>query len=52
MELSVSFMKSIDTPRECIRKLNLTNIDYLHVDFMDGKFVKEKNYTLGELKIY
>lgn len=50
MKISISFMKSLLSSRETIQKINQTNCDYIHVDIMDGKFTKNKSYTIGELK--
>ncbi len=43
-------MKSLLSPKDTIKALNNTDCDYLHVDLMDGKFTKNKNYTISELK--
>ncbi|HOP66023.1 MAG TPA: ribulose-phosphate 3-epimerase [Bacilli bacterium] len=50
MKISVSFMKSLLSCKEAVKKIDATDCDYIHVDIMDGKFTKEKNYTIGELK--
>jgi len=50
MKFSISFMKSLLSAKDTIKALNATDCDYLHVDLMDGKFTKNKNYTIGELK--
>lgn len=50
MKTSISFMKSLLSPKETVKKINETDCDYIHVDLMDGKFTKEKSYTIGELK--
>ena len=50
MKTSISFMKSLLSPKETILKIEKTDCDYIHVDLMDGKFTKNKNYTIGELK--
>lgn len=50
MKFSISFMKSLLSPKDTIKALNNTDCDYLHVDLMDGKFTKNKNYTTSELK--
>ncbi len=31
-------------------KLNVTDTDYIHVDVMDGKFVKEKTLRFKDMK--
>ena len=50
MEIAVSFLKSNLSSKETIKKIEATDADYIHVDLMDGKFVKEKSYTIGEVK--
>jgi len=35
--------------KEAIREIDKTNADYIHVDIMDGVFVKNKNYTPSEI---
>ena len=35
---------------EDLRKLNVTDADYIHVDVMDGKFVKGKTLSFKELR--
>lgn len=48
MKVSVSFIKSKNSPEETINKLNNTDCDYLHVDVMDGNFVENKNFGFSE----
>lgn len=49
MKISASYLSAIDK-KKTIDKLNDTNIDYLHVDYMDGKFVEDKSETISDLK--
>jgi len=49
MELSVSILNSKDR-KNMIKILNDTNISYIHIDTMDGKFVKETNFNTKEIK--
>ena len=42
MKLAVSILSSNYDELETIEKINKTKADYIHVDVMDGKFVKEK----------
>ena len=48
MKVSVSFLSSKDIPKDLV-KLNDTDVDYIHVDFMDGKFVKNKTLPYQEM---
>ncbi len=50
MLVSGSFLSSEISFKEGIKILDKTNIDYLHVDVMDGKFVSEKSLTIKEVK--
>ena len=49
MKISVSYLTSNDVVED-LRKLNVTNVDYIHVDVMDGKFVKGKTLAFKYLK--
>lgn len=52
MKLSISLL-SIPTLEDKIKftkKLNNTNIDYLHIDVMDGKFVSQKSFPIKETR--
>lgn len=49
MKVSASFLSSRDKSRD-LRRLNLTDVDYIHVDYMDGKFVANKSLPFRELK--
>lgn len=49
MLISTSFLSSKNIPKDLI-KLNETNTDYIHVDVMDGKFVKNKTMPFKEMK--
>ena len=48
MKLSVSIL-STDNRVECIKKLNNTNIDFFHIDVMDGKFVNNFQLPIEEV---
>lgn len=50
MKISASFLSIKDNIKENISKLTKTNIDYLHLDIMDGQFVKNKTYSVDEIK--
>ena len=49
MKVSVSFLSSVDVVKD-LRKLDMTDADYIHVDFMDGKFVPNKTMPYSEMK--
>ena len=49
MKVSTSFLSSKDILR-CVYYLNLTDTDYIHVDFIKGKFVKGKEIPFRKLK--
>lgn len=49
MKLSVSILNSKDR-KEMIDKLNNTNISYIHMDVMDGKFVSQNTLSFQELR--
>lgn len=49
MLISTSFLSSKNIPQD-LTKLNETDTDYIHVDVMDGKFVKNKSLPFSEMK--
>jgi len=49
MKIAVSYLSSYDIPTD-LRKLSVTDVDYIHVDVMDGKFVKNKTLSFNEMK--
>lgn len=49
MKVSASFLSSKD-PAKDLSKLNETDVDYIHVDVMDGKFVPNKTMPFSEMK--
>ena len=49
MQLSVSYLSSKYSKEQTIKMLENTNINYLHVDLMDGGFVPTKNFTISEV---
>lgn len=48
MELSVSILNAKDK-KQIIKKLNKTDISYIHLDVMDGEFVSQKSLPLEEI---
>ncbi|NLA33280.1 MAG: ribulose-phosphate 3-epimerase [Tenericutes bacterium] len=51
MKISASFLES-NNIIEDIYKLDKTDVDYLHVDIMDGNWVKRKTFKYKEIKHY
>lgn len=49
MKVSASFLSSKDPARD-LTKLNETDVDYIHVDIMDGKFVPNKTMPFSEMR--
>lgn len=49
MKVSASFLSSKNIPQD-LRKLNETDVDYIHLDIMDGKFVPNKSLPFSEMK--
>lgn len=49
MKVSASFLSSYN-PALDLTKLNDTDVDYIHVDFMDGKFVSNKTMPFRQMK--
>lgn len=50
MKVGVSFLTMKDPLEETIQKIDASSADYIHVDMMDGVFVEQSNYTVGDLK--
>ncbi len=48
-KVGVSFLSSKNIPKD-ISLLNDTDVDYIHVDIMDGKFVKNKTMPFREMR--
>ena len=47
--LSVSILGIRENLEQNIKKLDKLNIDYFHIDIMDGKFVKNKTWEYSEI---
>lgn len=50
MKISASFLSIKDNLKENIKLLSKSNIDYLHLDIMDGIFVPNKTWNIREIK--
>lgn len=48
MKISASFLGSKNIPKT-LMDLNVSDVDYIHVDIMDGKYVKNKTMPFSEL---
>ena len=48
--LSVSILGIKENISENIKKLDKLNIDYFHIDIMDGKFVSNKTWEYKEIE--
>ena len=49
--ISVSLLSMRDNLLEHIKKLNKEDIDYFHLDMMDGLFVSNKSFSYDEVKL-
>ena len=47
-KISASFLGA-KIPAKVLTKLNVTDVDFIHVDVMDGKYVKKKTMPFSEL---
>lgn len=50
MKISASFLSIKENIKENLDKLTKSDIDFLHLDIMDGKFVENKTYTIEDIK--
>jgi len=49
-KVSVSILSGKDNLVAVVKKIDKTNVDYIHVDIMDGKFVSNKSFTFSEVR--
>lgn len=49
MKISASFLSSSNIPQD-LAKLDITDVDFIHVDVMDGKFVRNKTMPFKEMR--
>ena len=49
MKVSASFLSSKNIPKDLLA-LDKTDVDFIHVDIMDGKFVPNKTMPFSEMK--
>jgi len=49
MQVAASFLSSKNIPYD-LERLNMTSVDYIHVDVMDGKFVKNKTLPFRQMR--
>lgn len=49
MKISASFLSSKNVVND-LKRLNETDVDYIHVDIMDGKFVPKKTMPFREMR--
>ncbi len=50
MKVSISILSSEIDPIDIVKQLVNSQVDYIHIDIMDGKFVKNKTWTISEVK--
>ena len=48
MKVSVSYLGCKNIPKTII-ELDKTDVDFIHVDVMDGKYVKKKTMSFSDL---
>ena len=51
MRIAVSILKSKYDEEETIKRINKTEVDYIHLDIMDGKFVPQKTHEFQYLEL-
>ena len=49
MKISVSILKNKTSFEDCIKEVEKTDADFIHVDVMDGKFVNNKTFEIDDV---
>lgn len=49
-KVSASILSDSIKATDIVKELDKTNVDFIHLDIMDGKFVENKSWTYGEIK--
>lgn len=50
MKLSISYLSQIDNVDRCLKKINDTDVEYLHCDIMDNIFVPNNTPSFEQIK--
>lgn len=50
MKVSASILSDKLKASDLVKSFDKTNVDYIHLDIMDSKFVKNKSWTYSEIK--
>ena len=49
MKISASILSIKGNIKDNVKRIEETNIDYLHLDIMDGYFVSNKTWNISEI---
>ena len=49
MKVSVSVLSNVYKVNDLVSLADKTDADFIHVDIMDGKFVENKTWSMGEV---
>ena len=52
VKISASLLSARDNLEKTIEEINNLDIDYIHLDIMDGKFVPNTSFTHEEIKMF